>query len=361
MELVTNLIPYFLSLILSAVIAGFIATRLTPNKWVGTYKRNLSIFILAFFMFAPLHKFVITPVVQIYFVTVGQSDVEGVVFSSEVQCPPAYDVDATISNGIAINKELLEARTLYENSKFEEAFEIFKPHADHGNVIAQYYLGIMYSFGLGIPRDTNKAVSYYIKSASNRYAPSQMMLGLLYAHGDWGIQKNLAKAKDLFLQSANQNYPGSQYKLGQMLIEGVGTQKNYSDGIKWLKKAALLGHSEAQRDLGSQIYTNKKSSDDILEARKWLYCSATYGDREAMYNLAIVHMTEGRTINDFQTAYMYLYIAAEGGYESAKDILDKVAVELEVHQIAEAENTAIKSLSDFKQIWKYQAELSSHN
>ena len=55
--------------------------------------------------------------------------------------------------GAAMAGPLEDARAAYDRGAYGTAMQIFRPLAEHGNVIAQVYLGQMYVNGLGVLRD----------------------------------------------------------------------------------------------------------------------------------------------------------------------------------------------------------------
>jgi TPR repeat protein len=62
---------------------------------------------------------------------------------------------ATLQEGIA----------LYNEKKFEEAYEVFYPLAAYErNAEAQFYLGMMYHDGEGVEKDIDKAIGWWKKA-----------------------------------------------------------------------------------------------------------------------------------------------------------------------------------------------------
>jgi len=47
-----------------------------------------------------------------------------------------------------------------------KAVELYQKEADHGNVRAQYNLGVLYENGQGVPKDLGKAAEFYQKAAN---------------------------------------------------------------------------------------------------------------------------------------------------------------------------------------------------
>jgi TPR repeat protein len=57
--------------------------------------------------------------------------------------------------------------------RFEEAIQAFHGLASMDHRQAHYWLGICFEHGIGVPRDRNKALDYYMKSANKGFQPAQ--------------------------------------------------------------------------------------------------------------------------------------------------------------------------------------------
>ncbi|MSU46645.1 MAG: sel1 repeat family protein [Lacunisphaera sp.] len=75
----------------------------------------------------------------------------------------------------------------------EDLFAETKKKAEAGDAFAQRYLGIMYEFGEGVPKDDAEAVKWYRKAADQGHAAAQSNLGVSYANGT-GVPKDLVQA-----------------------------------------------------------------------------------------------------------------------------------------------------------------------
>ena len=60
------------------------------------------------------------------------------------------------------------------------------------------------------------------------------------------VEKNLAETVKWFRKAAEQGDSEAQYNLGLFYDKGEGVEKNHSEAIKWYKKAAEQGHAKAQ-------------------------------------------------------------------------------------------------------------------
>ena len=69
---------------------------------------------------------------------------------------------------------------------FAKALRELRPLAEQGDARAQFYLGMLYENGAGVPEDYEKAREWYEKSAAQGDANAQFYLGLLSAFGRGG-------------------------------------------------------------------------------------------------------------------------------------------------------------------------------
>ena len=66
---------------------------------------------------------------------------------------------------------------------FAKALREWRPLAEKGDARAQFYLGMLYENGDGVPEDFGKAREWYEKSAAQGDADAQFYLGLMSAFG----------------------------------------------------------------------------------------------------------------------------------------------------------------------------------
>ncbi|MCC3859810.1 tetratricopeptide repeat protein [Pseudemcibacter aquimaris] len=72
-----------------------------------------------------------------------------------------------------------DAKTAYDERRFDEAFEGFTREAEAGHMMAQYYLGVMYATGRTMPRDDVTAYKWFMKAALQGHPVSQGNIGTM--------------------------------------------------------------------------------------------------------------------------------------------------------------------------------------
>ena len=81
----------------------------------------------------------------------------------------------------------------YEAQDYQSALREFLPLANGGNASAQFYLGLMYYSGAGVPQNYSQAAVWYRKAADQGHSESLSHLGMGYEFGQFSA-KNLVLA-----------------------------------------------------------------------------------------------------------------------------------------------------------------------
>ncbi len=130
-----------------------------------------------------------------------------------------------------------EALTEYWTNEYGQA------HEDTAS--AQFFLGVMYDKGMGVPQDSQQAVRWYTKAAEA---------------GD----------------------ASAQFHLGQIFDLGRGVAQDYQQAVRWYTKAAEAGNAVAQYNLASMYYSGKGVPQDYVLAHMWANLAASQGGEDAV-------------------------------------------------------------------------------
>ena len=149
-----------------------------------------------------------------------------------------YRLADLYKRGIGVPKDIHKAIRLYE--------ELVKKGGKNARKAA-YLLGEIYQFGTRreykniIPKDDKKAIAYYKKAlSSGRYPRASQALGLAYSMG-WGVEKNSQKAVQYYQDAAKGGLPEAYYNLGNAYYFGQGVKKDKRQGCTYWKKAYQKG------------------------------------------------------------------------------------------------------------------------
>jgi hypothetical protein len=128
-----------------------------------------------------------------------------------------------------------------------------------------------------------EAQKYLSKASQAGDASSQYYLGIMYLNG-FGVPVNYQEAARLFALGAQQNHGASQIALGVLLIEGIGIPQNFKRAAALLTLAAKQDNQNAQAILGwIYKYGVGVSENKIVAYALWNYVAAK-GDDWARYN-----------------------------------------------------------------------------
>ena len=188
---------------------------------------------------------------------------------TDAQQAPQANVDPVVE----------EIETAYKKKKYKKAYDLAISIPD--NPIAQNYLGVMYTNGLGVKKNYIEALKWYRKGAEG-------------------------------------GNTSAMYNLGWMYERGLGLKKDNVEAVKWLRKAAESGNSTAMNDLGYRYQHGLGVKKDYAEAVKWYHQGAMSGDATAMYNLAYMYERGYGVNQDYAEALRWFRIAAVNDNEDAK-------------------------------------------
>ena len=180
--------------------------------------------------------------------------------------------------------DLKKAKRAYKSGDYDRALRLFRRSSDEGNIVADWYLGHMYSQGVGVPRNDAMAYSYYTRVADH-YDPEEtdpnrlkITVDAMVRLADYqrtgavnaGIQPDPRAAAQNYLKIATTyGHPAAQYALGVMTIKGEGVKKNPQQGLKWLMAAARKRYAPAEAYLGDLYWSGQIVNGDRTRAVMW--------------------------------------------------------------------------------------------
>ena len=169
----------------------------------------------------------------------------------------------------------------YAQGDYSQAIKLLTPAAEAGNPNAQFYLGMIYDFGRGVPDNHEKANEWYQQAAVQGQDDAMYNLAISYQLGE-GIEQSDEMAVYWLGKSAltgdrdaievltydyaeSDEYPEAQYTLAQLYRTGVALHNDLKlypsedDNAEiapdqeeyeyWLIRAAENGHAQAVVEL----------------------------------------------------------------------------------------------------------------
>lgn len=143
----------------------------------------------------------------------------------------SFELGAIPANSTEINQQGWEA---HDRGDFAQAFQLWLPLAQQGQVTAQINIGVMYDYGKGVPQNFQSAAKWYRAAAL-------------------------------------QNHVVAQYNYGIFLSEGKVAAEDGEDAMFWLHKAAVQGYADAQYKLGIMYAQSAAGQEQKTAAAEWLY------------------------------------------------------------------------------------------
>lgn len=123
-------------------------------------------------------------------------------------------------------------------------------------------------------------------------AQAQFEIGQMFQYGI-GVDKNLDSAIIFYENAAAQEHLGAEYQLGILHLNHAQDKAEYQQAIKWLTDAAFKGNRSAQYALSRELADSRKGPDgnpmnpvDKSQAMAMLYLSAANDFGPAEYDLA---------------------------------------------------------------------------
>jgi hypothetical protein len=173
-----------------------------------------------------------------------------------------------------------------------------------GDSAAQYWVGCVYEEGRLVPKDSEEAARWFLKSAEQGFVPAQ------WAYGMMSVHINPSVGERWMLRAAEQGDAGTQFWLGFAYEENWFRTTDARLALKWYRKAAEGGDPDAQVVLG-QRYAESEGVEQSYElAAKWFRKAAEHfpdlgGAGQGRNQLGLLYM-EGRGVpQDYIQAYFW--------------------------------------------------------
>lgn len=181
-----------------------------------------------------------------------------------------------------------------------QGLRALEKQAFSGDVASQHDLAALYTAGqAGVKVNYTRAAKWFEEAAHNGSANAQYNLAVLH-HQGLGVEKDTAKAIDLYRVAAANNHPEALYNLAIAYIEGVGVEYNPHIAAVYFERAARGGIVEAAYNLGMISENGLLGESQPDEAVFWYSLAANKGNADAAKALA--HLKSQLKISDTDAA-----------------------------------------------------------
>ena len=175
---------------------------------------------------------------------------------------------------------------------------------------------LFFAIASGVFAQTANIVTLTLKAKSGK-AEAQNDLGKAYYEGK-GVEKNFTEAVKWYKKAAYQGNAKAQEGLAICYDNGNGVEEDLKEAVKWYTRAAEQGNADAQNDLGYGYEFGEGVEENIKEAVKWYTKAAEQGLPMAQCNLGVCYKNGNGVEKDLEEAVKWYTKAANQGYARAQ-------------------------------------------
>jgi len=194
--------------------------------------------------------------------------------------------------------------------------ELLRSSADGGYSAAQYLLGWRYFYGLVLPRDKGRAMSYLRAAAADDDYRAVVLLKII-AKGSRGQARDRESVVATVKRMAQSKVPTAQYTLAFMYLTGDGVPKNGVEEVRWYR-AASGKNARAAFMLSLMYQFGDGVPNNPAEAFRLMRIAAEMGDNRARYFLGSFYYQGFGTPVDRPMAGTWFRKSAENGFDDAQ-------------------------------------------
>ena len=210
-----------------------------------------------------------------------------------------------------LNAPLAAAQALLANGEHAAAYARFLRHAETGNALAAFSVGLFHQSGWGRPVDRAEACAWFGRAAKGDIPAAAHFFAdcLLQGHGG---DADPAGAAQWYGRAAALGHHGSLCALADLHMTGTGVARDPRRGLALCRQAAELGSVPAAGRTGRYLLEGDDSIRDAVAARAWFETAAT-GSPEAQFHLGRMHRDGlGVEISPQQARYWFESAASRG-------------------------------------------------
>ncbi len=129
---------------------------------------------------------------------------------------------------------------------FAVAADLWRDEAGSGSAEAKLGLGLLSDLGLGTPRDSAKAMRWYLEAADAGLPQAEFNVAVMMDAGT-GAPRDTVAAAVWYARAAANGHARASYNLGLLYQAGDGVPRNADLARYWLKQAAATLPAAAER------------------------------------------------------------------------------------------------------------------
>jgi len=166
------------------------------------------------------------------------------------------------------------------------------------------------------------AFELYTKDANSGNSTAQNALSYLYFNGV-GTKKDVTKGLLWIKKSAHNMNAQAQYDLAMMYLSGHNVEKNEKLAFTWFDSASDLGNVKAKYNEALMYYEGTVVERNATKSLELLEAAAKAGHEKSIENIGRIYLQELK----FEEARKWLKINVENGDTQAQYLLDTISKE----------------------------------
>ncbi len=157
-------------------------------------------------------------------------------------------------------------------------------------------------------------------SAEHGDVRAETRLGSMYDLGE-GVPRDYSEAMRWYRKAADQGDAHAQHDIGYLYERGRGVPQDYTEALRWYHKAADQGEAWAQCAIGAMYYDGRGMRQDRVVAASWYSQAADRGLAKAQYDLGYMYYHGQGVPQNAAEADRWYHKAADQGYKNAQRAL----------------------------------------
>jgi len=160
----------------------------------------------------------------------------------------------------------------------------------------------------------------WLERAGRGDPSAQNRVGMMYAQGN-GVSQDYSESVRWLRKASDQGFSAAQYNLSVMYERGNGVPHDDKEASRLCRLAADQGYANAQTALGLMYYRGQGVPQDYAEAVEWARKAADQGFAVGLNNLAFMYFNGQGVPQSYPEAARLYRKAADQGYATAQNHL----------------------------------------
>jgi uncharacterized protein len=161
----------------------------------------------------------------------------------------------------------------YIKKEYKIAYDLWLPLAKQGDSKAQFFVGFINDFGLGVPEDDKEALKWYELAAEQDDSRAQQakihIIEGQYSLAAYNLAKNnVSVALKMLKENAENGIMESQRYFGMMYAQGEGVTRDDVLAYKWYAISGLNGNKDAAAQISEVIKKFAMKQNNIDKANE---------------------------------------------------------------------------------------------